>query len=67
MPYSDLNGVSMTDERLSVVYEFSGFRLNPAERLLEQNGRAVPLTRKPSIFSCISSNGEAGWWRSTPS
>ncbi len=46
MPYSDLNGVSMTDERLSVVYEFSGFRLNPAERLLEQNGRAVPLTPK---------------------
>jgi eukaryotic-like serine/threonine-protein kinase len=36
----------MTDEGLSVVYEFSGFRLNPAERVLEQNGRAVPLTPK---------------------
>ena len=36
----------MTDLVPGVVYEFSGFRLNPAERLLEQNGRAVPLTPK---------------------
>ena len=36
----------MTDAPRTVVYEFSGFRLTPAERLLEQNGRAVSLTPK---------------------
>jgi DNA-binding winged helix-turn-helix (wHTH) protein len=36
----------MADAPRTVVYEFSGFRLTPAERLLEQNGRAVSLTPK---------------------
>jgi DNA-binding winged helix-turn-helix (wHTH) protein/WD40 repeat protein len=30
----------------SAVYEFGEFRLDPAERLLERDGRAVPLTPK---------------------
>jgi DNA-binding winged helix-turn-helix (wHTH) protein/Flp pilus assembly protein TadD len=34
------------DKHASPIYEFNGFRLIPAERLLLRNGGAVPLTHK---------------------
>jgi Tol biopolymer transport system component/DNA-binding winged helix-turn-helix (wHTH) protein len=36
----------MATDAVGVVYEFGGFRLNPAERLLVRDGQAVPLTPK---------------------
>src|SRR5262249_15398039 len=36
----------LMDKLASPIYEFSGFRLIPAERLLLRDGGAVPLTHK---------------------
>jgi TolB-like protein/DNA-binding winged helix-turn-helix (wHTH) protein/Flp pilus assembly protein TadD len=41
-----------------LVYEFGGFRLNSANRLLERDGEAVPL--KPKVFDTLLVLVEAG-------
>jgi TolB-like protein/DNA-binding winged helix-turn-helix (wHTH) protein len=47
----------MTDGT-QAVYEFGGFRLNPASRLLHRRGEVVPL--KPKVFDTLLALVEAG-------